>query len=636
MTTNNKHIIICDNATIPKCILGTVPNNHLLNLVKEEGLKGKNLSIKIKNFSSHLIDKIPDRVRDLIEIASFIYGADRLIKRGEIDQLEYKAWSRGLTFCIPVRDIVFWNNPNVKKKLTELLIYISGDSSYDFYFEKSTLKDKITNLFELTNDTEVKTKVNDTGHGYSVGLFSGGLDSLAGIIELLETTVGRVIITSHRANPKTIKTQQKVYNSLKAYYPNRLSYHPLECNLNGARGTEETQRTRFFLYTAVGFTLARMYGNNELNIFENGITSINLSKRQDLINARASRTTHPKTISLLNELYSEIANERFIIQHPFLYRTKTEVINTIKKYGKQNIIADTVTCTKTFKAFENKTQASHCGYCSQCVDRRFAMFAADLQNFDAVYDFDLATESFPHSEARTHVIDYMAHAKSFASLQFDSFYSNYLDPLADLTENLDSEAEFKEIERLFKLYKTHCSYIESAYGVMRIKYDSIFSTRIPNSLYEIVDERPYMKPKAELMADSIGKMLLNALPIALNHLGSKLSHENELNDIINALLQRDQAQYEREYPFVRFSFSTIVTDHSLTDTDKDLFVESKYLRKKTPPSKITNELGADLIKYPQNAFKLFVIYDPERRIADDGKFSRDFEKRGDCKIFVIR
>ena len=41
-------------------------------------------------------------------------------------------------------------------------------------------------------------------------------------------------------------------------------------------------------------------------IFENGITSLNFARRQDLLNGRTTRTTHPKTIHLLQRLFSEI------------------------------------------------------------------------------------------------------------------------------------------------------------------------------------------------------------------------------------------------------------------------------------------------------------------------------------------
>ncbi|WP_461152004.1 PD-(D/E)XK nuclease domain-containing protein [Spirosoma pulveris] len=587
--------------------------------------------MKIHDFASRLIPRMPDRTRDLIEIAAFIYVADRLIKRGRTDQVEFENWARALTFCIPVRDLVYWQQAEVATNLSNALTFVSGDKSYQFCFEQRGGYDPPTSLF---HDVDTEPVLSDSATSYPVALFSGGLDSLAGVVSLLETTNRKVVITSHRSNPSTIKVQKRVYDALNKVYPDRLLYHPLECNLTGLRANEETQRTRFFLYTTVGFALAQAYGQEALNIFENGITSINLSKRQDLINGRASRTTHPKTLGLLQKVFSGVFDRQFTICHPFIYLTKTDVVSVLKQYNKPELITDTVTCTKTFSKFESRTNATHCGYCSQCVDRRFAMYAAKLEKYDTVYNFDLATESFPKRDAKTHVIDYIRHANTFATTHFDQFYNDYLDPLSDLTEYIPSSQVEEEVTKLHDLYQRHSMAVERAYRRMRDIHDSIFRPPLLNSIYEVVNDRRYQRDRAECLAADIAQMLSMAIPIALASITP--GHENALNDQIQALLKRDQETYEREYPSVRFSFSTVVPDHSSTIADMDLFLEAKYLRKKMSPSGITDQIAADLMKYPDGAYKLFVIYDPERRIKDDTRFKRDFEQRSNCTICVIR
>lgn len=371
-----------------------------------------------------------------------------------------------------------------------------------------------------------------------------------------------------------------------------------------------------------------------MNIFENGITSINLSKRQDLMNARASRTTHPKTLGLLEEFYSSVADRTFRVKHPFLHLTKTEVVALIKQHNQQELIKSTVTCTKTFLGFKNRTNASHCGFCSQCVDRRFAMYATNLQAYDAVYDFDLATESFPSKDARTHVIDYIRYAYSFATTHFAEFCESFLEPLADLTEYIRNVDEEKEVTDLHQLYLRHTSAVQRAYRRMEEGHDSIFRPRLPDSIYEVMNDRRFQRDRVECLASDIAQMLSVSIPIALSNIS--ITHENALNDQIQALLRRDEIRYEREYPAVRFSFATVVPDHSTTRADIDLFIEAKYIRKNIPPSKITDQLAADLIKYPASTYKLFVIYDPERRIRDGNNFKIDFEQKGNCSVCIIR
>lgn len=629
--TDTRHIILCDNVAVPASLADTVPAHRITRLVNRDGLPNPNMTVKIHDFASRLIPKMPARTRDLIEISAFIYAADRLIKRGRTDQVEFENWARELVFCIPVRDLTYWQQTEVSTNLANALTFMSGDKSYQFYFEQRTGSDPLTSLFHNTDNA---ANASDLGTAYPVALFSGGLDSLAGVVSLLETTNTKVVITSHRSNPSTTRVQKRVCEALKKLYPGRLLYHPLECNLKQLRANEETQRTRFFLYTAVGFALAQAYGQDVLNIFENGITSINLSKRQDLINGRASRTTHPKTLGLLQMVLSGVNNRPFTIRHPFIHLTKTEVVSILKQYNKPDLITSTVTCTKTFLKFKNRTSASHCGFCSQCVDRRFAMYAAKLEQYDAVYDFDLATESFPIKDAQTHVVDYMRHAHTFATTHFDEFYNDYLEPLSDITEYVPSCQVEEEVSKLYELYQRHSRAIERAYRRMSDKHESMFRPLLLNSIYEVVNGRRFQRDRAECLADDVAQMLSMAIPTALAN--TTPGHENALNDLIQALLKRDRESYEREYPAVRFSFATVVPDHSSTAADIDLFIEAKYLRKKMSPSGITDQIAADLMKYPEGAYKLFVIYDPERRIKDDTRFKRDFEQRNNCTICIIR
>jgi hypothetical protein len=75
-------------------------------------------------------------------------------------------------------------------------------------------------------------------------------------------------------------------------------------------------------------------------------------------------------------------------------------------------------------------------------------------------------------------------------------------------------------------------------------------------------------------------------------------------------------------------------DHSFADYD--LLVEAKYLRGSTSKSAITDQIGADITKYPKEKHKLFLIYDPERKIGNDKIFSADIEKQPNCFVCIIR
>ena len=59
------------------------------------------------------------------------------------------------------------------------------------------------------------------------------------------------------------------------------------------RVQEYTQRSRSFLYAALACTVARLFANSKVRFFENGVVSINLPISEQVVGARATRTTHP-------------------------------------------------------------------------------------------------------------------------------------------------------------------------------------------------------------------------------------------------------------------------------------------------------------------------------------------------------
>ena len=200
-----------------------------------------------------------------------------------------------------------------------------------------------------------------------VALFSGGIDSLAGVLNHLETTNEQVCLVSHQSQPGTVRTQRQLVEALKNHYPGRVSHYKFECHLKGIRAVEETQRSRAFLYTSIAFAIAQAYGQEGFSVYENGITGISFPRRADLAEARASRTTHPRTIYHLKQLFSLLGECEMQIHLPFLWKTKTDTLALLRAGQHPELIPSSVSCSKTF---QNLGQATHCGGCSQCVDRR--------------------------------------------------------------------------------------------------------------------------------------------------------------------------------------------------------------------------------------------------------------------------
>jgi hypothetical protein len=568
---------------------------------------------------------LPDRVLDLLEIASYVFAGDRRICRGAKDSVEYDSWSRILHFYIRVRDYEFWNDSSVRERLSQAIEFMTGDLRVSFSFEPGHAT-PLTSLFDrpgfsLEQDDSVP----------SVTLFSGGLDSLCGVVDFLTESKGKVVLVSHESRPGTVHTQQALVKALDGQFPGRVFPYAFGCTLKDIRASEETQRSRSFLYTAIAYAIASAHGENSLNVYENGVTSINLHRREDLMRARASRTTHPQTMAKLASLYSLIGEEAFHINLPFLNLTKSEVIDRLRSKS-PNLIDSSVSCTKTF----NLTgQGSHCGYCFQCVDRRIAAFAAEAEDLDhrGLYDHDIIADPIDDPEARTTLVDYVRQAKRFAEQSVDGFASEYGPELGDLLDYMPTAlSDSDKVGSIWKLFQRHGANVKRALTRMRDQHDDVYRSIARTSLLGMISEREHLKPEAIRLADSIGKIIHPALGDMFRQ--NRPKDEMDLNQKLSALVATHKGELRSEHPTASFACARVVPDHLILSSD--LLVEAKYVRQNTSPSKASEGIAADLTKYPQTSFILFVVYDPSHRIGSDGVFCSDIECKGRNRVIIIR
>jgi len=567
---------------------------------------------------------LPARVLDLLEIAGYVFAADRCIIRGRKDAVEYQAWARRMAFYVRVRDYEFWSDRKVKKALSEALEFMTGDAEYSFEFEPGHATPP-TGLFDRA---EFSLQPNDKG--ITVTLFSGGLDSLSGTLDLLVATDRKVVLVSHHSQPGTVHTQQALVEALKARYPDRLVHYTFECTLRGFRAREETQRTRSFLYTSIAYAIASAYGERNFQVYENGVTSINLPRREDLLSARASRTTHPKTIANMAALFSLIQEDSISIELPYLYHTKADVFRRLLESG-QELISSAVSCSRTFQVYG---QATHCGQCFQCVDRRIAAYAAKAEACDhrGLYTHDIIGEPIADREAKTTAIDYIRQAAPFADGSIDSFQDQYFAEVAELLPYLpDRGSDADRMTRVWELFRRHGAEVRQAIERMRSQED-VFKPLPADSLLGIVAVREYLKPEAVRLAESIARILQAALPEMFAR--ERPKDEPDLNAKLGALLRTHETSLRSEHPTTVFACASVVPDHLLAEAG--LLIEAKYIRAGTTPSKASEGIAADLTKYPPEAFILFAVYDPEHRIVSEDSFQRDIENKGRNRVLILR
>ena len=130
----------------------------------------------------------------------------------------------------------------------------------------------------------------------------------------------------------------------------------------------------------MGATIAHLVGLHEVDFYENGPISINLVMNPQVVGGRATRTTHPQTLFFFQKLFRLISeDDSFLVCNPFWNKTKSEIVKGIIEAGAGDLIQHTMSCAHTWMQTNAKL---HCGVCSQCIDRRVALIAAEAQNLD--------------------------------------------------------------------------------------------------------------------------------------------------------------------------------------------------------------------------------------------------------------
>ena len=390
----NEHLVLCGGVEEPQ-----VASEQSLRLALHG--RSPNVRLQISDISRRLLANVPDVLADLLEVASYVYAADSAISRGgKTDTQMGRRWRRKFRFEIPVRLPSLWSSDPVLSALVETLSFLSDDN-YEFEFRAIIDAPTMAEYFEFKDKEETAFTPDE------VILFSGGLDSLSGTVEELAGYGSKkVALVSHRSASKIAGVQKGLVDKLRSRFgANHVLHVPVWANLDGTLGREPTHRTRSFLFAALGVVTARMFGRDSIRFFENGVVSLNLPPVAQVVGARATRTTHPQTLAGFQSLFSAVLGSDFGVDNSFTWMTKTEVIERIAANGCSDLIRDTRSCTRVH---DMTRLHPHCGQCSQCIDRRFAVLAASQEHEDPAeaYKVDLFTDKRPAGPDREMALGY--------------------------------------------------------------------------------------------------------------------------------------------------------------------------------------------------------------------------------------
>lgn len=210
-----------------------------------------------------------------------------------------------------------------------------------------------------------------------VALFSGGLDSVCGVIQDAGTRKGPFRLVSVSTNSRMKNLQQWVVDELNASRP-VFGFSSFRLHLH-VPTRESTARTRGFVFLTAGVATAIAEGLRELRLYENGPGALNLALSHGQVGTQAARAVHPKTLRYMEELASAVlGGDRFTIVNPCFAMTKAEMVAGVPE-GYDPVLEATISCDTGFSHHGGPRGASHphCGGCTSCVLRRQALAAAE-------------------------------------------------------------------------------------------------------------------------------------------------------------------------------------------------------------------------------------------------------------------
>jgi hypothetical protein len=303
---------------------------------------------------------------DLSILAACVTAADTRIERAADAQ---DGWTREIDLHIPVQDAALWTG--LAPSLSRLLKFLTGDHWRLFF--RGRHRDYAQLIVRPRN--LIRPRVS------SVCLFSGGLDSFIGAIDLFAAGQSPLLV-SHYWDLST-SSQELCASRIGSVYGAMPSRHVrtrvgFDANdFSHEMGTESTTRGRSFLFFALAALAASgLDGHPTIYVPENGLISLNVPLDPLRVGAWSTRTTHPFYMERWQDLVNQLGIGTELV-NPYRFKTKGEMVaecanqDLVRRFG-----SETISCSSIAKARWKGLAPGHCGFCVPCLIRRAALAAA--------------------------------------------------------------------------------------------------------------------------------------------------------------------------------------------------------------------------------------------------------------------
>lgn len=338
---------------------------------------------------------------DFSLIALSVVAADTIILRKNSPD----GWTRQINLTISLSAPEKWKK--VQSDFEAMLRFLSGDfwslhflpirEGFDFKYEH-------------------RQRESDC-----VCLLSGGVDSLAGAIDLVASNRTPLLVSQIVRGDA--ESQRAFASSLGQN--NHLQW---SCFVNKIGESENSTRARSIMFFAFALLAtcgidANATGRKEIFVPENGFMSLNIPMDINRIGSLSTKTTHPIYMSFMQKIWNAVGINVDLVL-PYRYKTKGEVLIECKSPDilKKNIY-QSISCGKY-----RRHGLRHCGVCVPCLVRRAAFLKADIidetnkgylsDNLSMVGSSDVNAVSMAVKEVEQYGVDRLIKSRlSFASLE---------------------------------------------------------------------------------------------------------------------------------------------------------------------------------------------------------------------------
>jgi len=237
----------------------------------------------------------PEVAFDLVLLAALVFCADTRLSRETESQ---DGWTREIDLYLPVADTHLWAAQ--RGGIEAMLRFLTGDQWRVFFRPRPR---GYRNIAPRVVEQQLPRFT-------CASLFSGGLDSYIGAIDLVAKDKVPLLV-SHHMEGMTKKHQDMCLANLEREYgaeafASLQNYVCFKSEIVSNVEEDPNQRARSFLFFGLGALAASGLGEATLYIPENGLISLNVPLDPLRLGALSTRTTHPYFMARYNDLLAAL------------------------------------------------------------------------------------------------------------------------------------------------------------------------------------------------------------------------------------------------------------------------------------------------------------------------------------------